>query len=456
MKKNKSAPGFFDNIWSFFSSVRLTVVVLLLLALTSVIGTLIPQNQSLVFYSDKFGDTILRLFLLLDIFDMYHSWWFQLLILILCINITVCSMDRFGPIWKIVRKKPLFKADRFRKSPIHENFSGNGKPESVRERFCSFFEKKYGNCVIEDSENGFCIFAEKGRWTRLGVYIVHASVLILLLGGLAGSLAGFEGTVKITEGESENTINLKKNGGQVKLDFEIRCDRFQVSHYDNGSPKEYRAELTIIENGKEILSRPVVVNDPLRYKGINIFQSFYGSVPGEKVLLSFTGTESGMLYRQEVATGKEVGLPENFGSFVLMGFLPSYNFRGVSLGETLVGLITRPDGSTRNIILPLSHKNFDKMFRAPVSISIEEFDKKLYTGLQVTKDPGVWLVYAGFLFMITGCFISFYMSHRSICIEVTEEEENRYTANLYATANKNRLGMKKLLERTAEALRPSD
>ena len=71
----------FSKIWNFFTSVKLTIVLLLSLAVTSIIGTLIPQNEDPQAYFEAFGGVLYQLFNLLDLFDMYHSWWFQLLII---------------------------------------------------------------------------------------------------------------------------------------------------------------------------------------------------------------------------------------------------------------------------------------------------------------------------------------------------------------------------------------
>ena len=105
----------FSKIWDFFSSVKLTIVLLLSLAATSIIGTLIPQNENPAAYLEAFGGYLFRLFDILDLFDMYHSWWFQFLLILLTINIIVCSIDRISVNRRILFvKKPSFKLPRFR------------------------------------------------------------------------------------------------------------------------------------------------------------------------------------------------------------------------------------------------------------------------------------------------------------------------------------------------------
>ena len=81
-----------NPIWKFFVSVKLTVFLLLALAATSIIGTVIPQNADPDIYFHKFGPFLFRLFQVLDIFDMYQAWWFQVLLFLLIANIVVCSI----------------------------------------------------------------------------------------------------------------------------------------------------------------------------------------------------------------------------------------------------------------------------------------------------------------------------------------------------------------------------
>jgi len=90
-----------------FASIKLTVVVLILIAATSVLGTLIPQNAVPVDYVRAYGEFAYRMLHVFDLFNMYHSWWFQTLIGILTVNIIICTTRRWPTIWKIVYSKKL-------------------------------------------------------------------------------------------------------------------------------------------------------------------------------------------------------------------------------------------------------------------------------------------------------------------------------------------------------------
>ena len=452
MKKAHESAYFFNIVWKFFSSIRLTVVLLLSLAVTSIIGTVIPQNQSPADYFHNYGEFFYKIFSALNIFDMYHSWWFQLLLLTLTINVIVCSLNRLSSTLKIVFvKTPPFNVSKFKTLTNKAEFTSKYPLEDSRNKYEQAVSKKFGYWRTEQTDKGFCIFAEKGRWTRIGVYTVHLSVILLLLGGLIGSIFGFEGFVNIPEGETVNSIRLRKTEQIHNLDFAIRCDNFSVSFYETGEPKEFRSTLSIIEDEKSVLQKDIIVNHPLRYKGINLFQSNYGMLPPEEITLNIMSRESGMIYKKKSKIGRPVELSEGMGTFVVKDYRNSFHYKGIALGETFIGLLNKKDGDTINIILPLKFAGFDKMRKGDLIFSVSDYDSRYYTGLQVTGDPGALVVYSGFIVMIIGCFVTFFMSHRKLCIEV-KKIDNKIKVMVAGTANKNKLGMQARVKKFSQNL----
>jgi len=456
MIKKANSPDTISRVWKFFTSVKLTVVLLLSLAVTSIIGTVIPQSGTASEYFHKYGELRYKILSFIDsifnIFDMYHSWWFQILLLLLTINIIICSIDRMKATWKIISVKvPPFNVSKFRGLEYKKEFSKNSMPDELEQIYKPVISRSYGYSRIEQTDSGFCLFAEKWRWTRIGVYIVHLSIILMLLGALIGSIFGFEGFVNIPEGESAKKINLRNTTEMHLLDFEIKCEDFSLSFYDSGAPKEYRSSLVIIENGKPVLKKDIIVNDPLRYKGINMFQSSYGTLPPREVTLSFTIRETGMEYKKKAAINKPVEIPEGLGTFIIKDYSSSAGFKGHNIGEAFMGILTPKIGNPLNILLPLRFPSFDKMRKGDVIIAVASHNHEYYTGLQVTKDPGVWVVYSGFILMIIGCFVTFFMSHQRLCIEVTGKG-NRSRVMVAGTSNKNKMGIQRKIEILSEKL----
>lgn len=448
----KSTMKLFNRIWNFFTSIKLTVVLLLTLAATSIVGTLIPQNEDPAAYLQAFGELAFRLFSILNFFDMYHSWWFQSLLLLLTANIVVCSIDRLSATRKILFvKTPTFRVARFRNLKNKNTFDDNRSVDQLKKLYKPYFDRIFRYTHLENSDGGFYLFGEKGRWTRFGVYTVHLSIVLLLIGGLIGSIFGFDGFVNIPEGEAVTSIRLGNNGKTLPLDFELRCDNFNVSFYDSGMPREYRSGLTILENGQPVLSKEIIVNDPLRYKGVNIFQSSYGRMPPNQAVLSFTNKQTGKIHQRTATVGELIRLPEKMGAFVLDGFVSSARFRGQNIGQALRGTLTSESGKRVEVLLPLDFPTFDKMRGGESIISVVDLKQRFFTGLQVTSDPGVWLVYMGFIIMIIGCYITFFTAHQQFCVEV-REKSNCSRVTVSGTANKNKLGLENKINRIAGKL----
>ena len=461
MEKTEKYPAVVRSAWEFLASIRLTVVVLLALAATSVLGTLIPQNEPLEVYHRRFGEVGFRILYALDIFDMYYSWWFQLLILTLAANITVCSIDRLHALRRILFvRTPTFRLARFQKLSHRPEIRAEQTAEEARPAVEAIVGRRFRHSRTEPAGGGAAVFAESGRWTRLGVYIVHLSVLLLLVGALIGSIFGFDGFVNIPEGEAVNTIRLRNEDGARQIPFSIRCDDFEVSFYEGGRPKEFRSSLTLLREGEVLKQKDIIVNDPLRFEGINIFQSSYGQMPADLATLSekgiplvLTSRASGMEYRRAARPGVPVTLPEGGGTLVLKEMLDHFQFMGQQdLGQTLLLTVTPPDGESEEVRLPVRFPRFDRMRQeSRFVITADAFPQRFYTGLQVTRDPGVPLVYLGFILMILGCYVTFFTSHRQVCVEIVPDPKG-CRVRVSGTAGKDRRGVKREVERLSRRL----
>jgi cytochrome c biogenesis protein len=441
-----------DRLWKAFASVKLTIVLLLTLAATSIIGTLIPQNEAPVAYFEAFGELLYRLFSLLGLFDMYHSWWFRALILLLVVNIVVCSIDRLQATWKIIFvRNPQFNIARYRRLKNKAEYNHDGDAEQLKALYQPIIARSFRYHRIEETAEGFAIYGERGRWTRLGVYAVHFSVVVLLIGGLIGSIFGFEGFVNIAEGESAQSIQLRNSNQKLQLGFEIRCDDFNVEFYDSGAPKEFRSSLTILKQGKAVVQKDIIVNDPLRFEGISFFQASYGSMTPNEIILNLTSNATGMIYSKRAGINTPIVIPEDLGTFMLQKYTRQANFRGQNIGEAFIGVLTPPNGSAVEITLPLKFPSFDKMRKGNVFIAVADFLPRYYTGLQVSKDPGVWVVYVGFILMIIGIYITFFMSHQQVYVDVLSQGK-KSRIMVAGTSNKNKLGMRKKVTKLSERL----
>lgn len=474
MPKEKSSAGPIQGLYSLFSSVSLTITLLSILAISSIIGTLVPQNQNPEVYFRAYGEFFFKIFAALKLFDMYHSWWFQTLLILLTLNIVICSIERLPGVWKIVfNVRSRFRASRFQNKPGNIEFVSNEPVEALQKTAETLVSKSYGRTQITPTNKGVMIFGEKWRWSRLGVYIVHFSVILLLIGAVIGSLYGFDGFAQIVGGQTIDTIRMRNTGQEFPLPFKIRCDGNSVKFYINGAPEEFRSNLAVIENDREVMQKSIIVNDPLRYGGINFFLASYGELEAEpaapmaiaepkEVLLNITVVETGMSYQQKTAIGQPFDLPEGLGKFVITEFKEKAAFMGQAIGEALVGILTLDKEQPVEITLPIRFANFDKMRRGKLIFTVlapkpqekmpdPNRKKEYYMVLEVTKDPGVWVVYAGFILMLTGCVVTFFMTHQQAFVEITAKGKKSRVV-VAGTTYRNKMAMKRKIGLMAQKL----
>ena len=187
--------------WRFFCSVRLTIVLLIILALVSIVGTLIPQQQGTMAFAKHLRPGTLKIFLFFDLFDIYHAVWFRFLIGILTLNLIICSINRFPGIWK--RFSALPRPDR--QKPFEDlsdelTIAIPGQTGTITKSVERFFQKRYKRVRGKLSGNIHYFYGERGRFAHFGFYLVHLSILIILVGAIVGSLFGFEAYVNIVQG----------------------------------------------------------------------------------------------------------------------------------------------------------------------------------------------------------------------------------------------------------------
>lgn len=430
-----------NPIIALFASVQLALFLLFLLAATSIIGTFIPQSQPLAFYVKEYGLRTAHFLQILDIPDMYNSWWFLGLLAVFSLNLIVCSLERIPQVIRTIRRDGLaVKPEQLEKFPLRRDMILAASTEESARRVGALLKAQGWNARETEKSNSRLFFAEKGGWTRFGVYIVHLSILIILAGALVGSSAvarkilrdpffAFKGSLMLPESISSDHIVAFKSGERIDLGFALRCDLFTIEYYANGMPKTYRSKVTVVENGKEMQTTDIEVNRPLTYKGVTFYQSSYQPYQDYIISLKKQGTDT---EKSEIITpAKQNNWEEANLSYGIIN--------RESQGEVTRRLkiwLTDNQGEPSTFWVNAGQEAIVERPSGTYAVKI----RQLYaTGLQATKDPGVWLVYGGCLLMLIGLYIAFFMSHRRLYAFVQPGETG--SRILFAgDANKNKVG----------------
>ncbi len=446
----REKPGSSTYLIEALSSLKLTVFVFLALAVASVIGTLLPQGLSVEELRQQYGPGVASWINMLGLNDLYRSGWFRTLLFLLCVNLIVCTIERLPKTIRLLQhREDRITPQKLSKFNFHREMTTVLPRAEVESRLEGIIKAEFGSLEKLDCGDSFCAIAETGRWTRFTVYGVHLSVLLILFGALIGSVFGLKGFMNIPEGSASDEVTLTGGSGSVLLPFQVRCDKFDVSFYDTGAPKEFRSDLAVIEDGKETLKESIRVNDPLTIKGITFYQASYGSILKEADV-EFQNIDTGKVYRMALPFRELRTLPETQDKVEAVEYQSNFGQFGPAIGIMVAKEDGKPTGSWVLVDRPDFHGNRIENYKIKVNRTALTY----YTGLQVKKDPGVWIVLSGFTLMIVGIGLTFYTSHRKLWMHLGPGESG--TASLKVViagrTSKNATGFEEDFDRICDRL----
>ncbi|MBA4392895.1 MAG: hypothetical protein C0407_05015, partial [Desulfobacca sp.] len=394
MTSKNPSKTIFSEAGDFFASVKLALVLLITLAITSVLGTVLPQGEPLEFYKQGYSRVTGTVITFFQLYDMYHSWWFQWLLFLLAVNLIVCSLKRFSATWKVIKASPRAVSDSlFESLPFHQKFFVNEYPFDSQTWIQALLGGHFGKPAVLPSSEGQAFYLEKGRFSRFGVYVVHLSVLVIFSGAIIGSLFGFKGFLELKEGESQDRIFIHGPQKLKKLDFSVKLDRFALSFYPNGMAKEYRSDLSFWEKGQEKEKAVIRVNDPFTYEGITFYQSSWDQFStAVKLSLKRGGRERELLIPMDQRTQ----VPETPFALQAVRYVNNLSNLGPALGIILFKDQEEIDHSW----ILANHPEFHGNRLGEFQLRIKELKTRYVSGLQVNQDPGVWFIWIGCSLML--------------------------------------------------------
>lgn len=441
--------GIWQRISKILGSLKLTLSVFLTLAVCSIVGTLLPQGMTEQDLHARFGPGLGHWIESLGLHDVYRTGWFRFLLLLLCANLIVCSIQRLPKTLRLLRhEEESINPAKLLKLSSHFEITTSQPWEETKARLTHIVSDEFASPTIIPNKDAYTAFAIRGKWSPLMVYVVHLSVLVVLAGALLGSMAGFKGFMQISEGESSDEVILSTGHEHITLPFQIRCDDFDVSFYDTGAPKEFRSDLTVVEKDKPVHKQTIRVNDPMSYQGISFYQSSYGnSLKSAEV--EFQDKNAGISEKMTLRFREPAIIPSTQDSVQLVEYQPDFSRFGPA-----VGILLQKEGQKESsgswilVNMPDFHGNRVQNYQ----VKVLRAEASQYTGLQVKKDPGVWMVYAGFTAMLIGIGLAYYTSHRKIWVWATSKATSQRVL-VAGRASKNSLAFEAEFNRLCERLK---
>ena len=302
----------------FLGSMNLAITLLVVVAVASIIGTVLQQNQPYSNYVLKFGPFWFEVFNRLGLYDVYGAGWFIAILGFLILSTSVCLYRQVpGMAREMFRFRTQVRLESLRGFHQHAEWRlPERAPAAVLAEVTGAFRAGGYRWRVRDHGDHQVAAAMKGGYQRLGYLFTHAAVVVIGIGGLLdgnlwlklkewrgeiavetrelaardvppasrlapGATPAFRGNIMLPEGRAANFVFLRLRDGYLvqELPFAIELRDFQVEYHATGQPKSFVSQVRIHDQehlGDQPLDATIQVNHPLTYRGYSIYQSDFG------------------------------------------------------------------------------------------------------------------------------------------------------------------------------------
>lgn len=372
-------PAYLKQSLELAGSMRFAISLLTLVAVASVAGTILKQNEPYNNYLNQFGPFWFGVFDALSLYAVYNAWWFVGILAFLVLSTSLC-VYRNAPkmLVEMRRYKDNLREQAFAAFPHRAELAA--PTEGAVARVQAVLRGAGFASRLKASDGGTLIAAKAGSANRLGYVFTHVGIIVICVGGLLdGDLLlraqlmfggkevvkgnpliadipahsrlsadnpSFRGNVLIPEGDKRDFAVLAHRDGILlqELPFTIALKKFVIEHYSSGQPKLFASEVEVTDrdSGQTVAAR-IEVNRPLIHRGIAVYQSSFDD-GGTQVTLSGFPLQGGRDYRFAVEgeVGRNTALapeaaPEKALTLEVVAFRP-FNVERVAAREERVFL----------------------------------------------------------------------------------------------------------------------
>nr|AIA21596.1 c-type cytochrome biogenensis protein [Neopyropia fucicola] len=385
-----------------FSNLQFSIILLLLIAVFSIIGTVIEQNKESSFYQTQYTLSNEYYNILnwknIELFGFNHvytTWWFLSLLFIFSLSLFVCSISRQIPSLQNARRWHFYKnPNQFKK------FTGSQEIKTTQLNLLAACLQNYNYHIFQQGKS---IYGYKGLLGRLAPIFVHGSIILLLAGSVLGLVTGFSAQEMVPSGELFRLQNIIASGkfSYIPQEFSARVNDFNIEYNPNKSISQFFSDISVLNSeGRELKRSTIYVNKPLEFHGLTIYQTDWD------IIAIRVRINNGNILQIPL---KAVLLPNNNKIWIGVLFQEKKSQLSVVLSD-LQGQATIYNRNGENILSINIGDNY-----IINNSTITFLNTIASTGLQIKNDPGIPIVYASFFFLITSISVS-YISYSQIWI----------------------------------------
>lgn len=388
----------FKDIWKMLHSMKFGIILLGIIGVSSIAGTLIPQDNIIGFYESTYSPMFFKIIKTFSLHKVYSSWWFMVMIAILSINLILCSVKRLPGIIKRMKNKPNLEEELNKKQYLF-------KKETDKIIDIDKFFNKNGFKNIERTENEYGVFyySRKNTIGLLGSWLTHVGLLVIILAYVVGKIVGFEVFVHGVPGSIQPVEG---------TEYWIEIEDFHIEFRDDHTVDQYISEIKITDMESNYSERGKVrVNHPFRADKMNIYQNGTGWAVDVEVKKDNEKISSKTLYQSEVYVEDDKNIALQF-----VNFYPDYD-DSHGHPHTLTPYLKNP-----KLLYSLFYEGYrvdmnvadigDEIVWEEYSFTID--NPQMFTLLQVGRDPGMKVAGIGGIILILGVFLAFYIHPKQL------------------------------------------
>jgi cytochrome c biogenesis protein len=335
------------------SSMRFAISLLTVIAIASIIGTVVTQNDPMANYVNQFGPFWFEIFARISIYTVYSAWWFLLIMGFLVASTSLCIARNAPKMIKDMKSwRENVREQSLRNFHHKAEWTVTGSTESLAAEATRRVTDDGYRVRSVQKDGAILLTAKQGAANKLGYIFAHSAIVIICIGGLLdsnlpiraqewlfnlepfmgnGIIAEipakhrlglnnptFRGNTLIPEGSSSNTAIVPAGEGVLiqDLPFTIQLKKFVVDFYSTGMPKLFASDVTVTdhETGKSF-DATIKVNQPLIYKGMAVYQSSFEDGGSHLKLNGYAMKGAGnTAFKVEGEVGKSTPLKGSSGS----------------------------------------------------------------------------------------------------------------------------------------------
>lgn len=258
-----------DEILNLLSNVMFPVVVFLVWAVATTIGTVVDQNQPEQHYYDFYPLPLANAIVRLHLTNVFHSIPYISLVVLLLLSMSVCTFRRVIP-----KRFPKDRAVPIRNFGLHAELAASRVPTDAEEAARAFLRAKGFTLRGSIIDGAHWIFGDKQKWARYGVLVAHLGFTVIALGVFIGWLRGFSGQVLVFKGQSSAVAPA---GLRLHLDdFVASFVPIQTPSGPTYQAQKFQSNVTFTDAQGRSESATVLVNHPhITPAGVYFYQASY-------------------------------------------------------------------------------------------------------------------------------------------------------------------------------------